>query len=124
MKSDNCDDENNKYPWKSQIIGDTKEDNSEATIPKSQQITPINMNNFNFQMMQDQTKPFKCIDRYLVGKTLGVGSYSKVKEIFDTEFLVRRAIKLIKRRVLKKIPDGDASVETYFLFNTHFDDVC
>ena len=49
--------------------------------------------------------------RYVMGDVLGEGSYAKVKEAIDSETLVRRAVKIMKKRKLRKIPHGEANVE-------------
>lgn len=53
----------------------------------------------------------KMVDKFLVGKTLGEGSYGKVKEALDINGLHRRAIKILKRRKLRKIPRGEENVK-------------
>ena len=42
---------------------------------------------------------------------LGEGSYAKVKECIDSESLCRRAIKIMKRNRLRRIPHGEANVQ-------------
>lgn len=49
--------------------------------------------------------------KYLKGDLLGDGSYSKVKEVLDVETLCRRAIKIVKLRKIRKIPNGFANVK-------------
>lgn len=53
----------------------------------------------------------KYIGRYLIGDLIGEGSYSKVKETIDSETLERRAMKIMKRQRLKKIPNGEENVK-------------
>ncbi|KAK0062807.1 serine/threonine-protein kinase STK11 [Biomphalaria pfeifferi] len=53
----------------------------------------------------------KLIGKYLMGEILGEGSYGKVKEVLDTETLCRRAVKILKRRKLRKIPNGEQNVQ-------------
>lgn len=53
----------------------------------------------------------KLIGRYLMGDVLGEGSYGKVKEALDTVTLSRRAVKILKRRKLRKIPNGEQNVQ-------------
>ena len=50
-------------------------------------------------------------DRYLKGELLGEGSYSKVKEMLDVNLLCRRAVKIMKQKRLKRIPNGEANVQ-------------
>ena len=53
----------------------------------------------------------KMVGKYLVGDMLGEGSYGKVKEALDTVTLHRRAIKIMKKRKLRKIPHGEENVK-------------
>lgn len=53
----------------------------------------------------------KFVGRYLIGDLIGEGSYSKVKECIDSETLERRAIKIMKKQRLKKIPNGEENVK-------------
>ena len=50
-------------------------------------------------------------DRYLKGDLLGEGAYSKVKEMLDCVTLCRRAVKIMKQRRLRRIPNGEANVQ-------------
>ncbi|KAH8022362.1 hypothetical protein HPB51_023604 [Rhipicephalus microplus] len=45
----------------------------------------------------------KMVGHYLMGDVLGEGSYGKVKEVLDSHTLCRRAVKILKRRKLRKI---------------------
>lgn len=49
--------------------------------------------------------------KYLMGNRLGEGSYSKVKEVLDMDTLQRRAVKIMKTRRLRKIPNGEQNVQ-------------
>lgn len=61
---------------------------------------------FDFDVVRpDRTR--KMVGKYLVGGLLGRGSYSKVKEMLDTQTLSRRAAKILKSRVLRRIPFGE-----------------
>ena len=55
-------------------------------------------------------KTAKLIGKYVMGDVLGEGSYSKVKECLDSETLCRRAVKILKKKKLRKIPNGEANV--------------
>jgi len=57
-----------------------------------------------------QRKRAKMVGRYLMGDELGEGSYGKVKEALDTESLCRRAVKIMKKKKLRKIPKGEDNV--------------
>lgn len=50
-------------------------------------------------------------NKYLKGELLGEGSYSKVKEMLDVNSLCRRAVKIMKQRRLRRIPNGEANVQ-------------
>lgn len=57
-----------------------------------------------------QKKP-KIIGKYLLGSVLGEGSYGKVKECLDIDNLQRLAVKIMKKRKLRKIPNGEDNVK-------------
>lgn len=63
------------------------------------------------QVIYPRRKKAKMIGKYLMGDTLGEGSYGKVKEILDCESLCRRAVKIMKKKKLRKIPNGEANVK-------------
>lgn len=60
---------------------------------------------------ENKKKTTKVLGRYVMGDVLGEGSYAKVKEAIDSETLVRRAVKIMKKRKLRKIPNGEQNVE-------------
>lgn len=49
--------------------------------------------------------------KYLKGELLGEGSYSKVKEMLDVNTLCRRAVKIMKQKRLRRIPNGESNVQ-------------
>ncbi|CAH1721700.1 hypothetical protein AGLY_007763 [Aphis glycines] len=57
-----------------------------------------------------QKKPCKTVGKYVMGDLLGEGSYGKVKEVLDSETLVRCAAKILKKKKLKRIPNGEKNV--------------
>jgi serine/threonine-protein kinase 11 len=59
---------------------------------------------------RSQKKPCKMVGKYIMGDLLGEGSYGKVKEVLDSETLVRRAAKILKKKKLKRIPNGEKNV--------------
>lgn len=63
------------------------------------------------QIIYCKKKQCKFIGKYVMGELLGEGSYGKVKEVLDSETLCRRAVKILKRRKLKRIPNGEQNVE-------------
>lgn len=60
---------------------------------------------------QPRRKRAKLIGKYLMGDALGEGSYGKVKEMLDSENLRRCAVKIMKRRKLRRIPNGELNVQ-------------
>ncbi|KAK2103505.1 Serine/threonine-protein kinase stk11 [Saguinus oedipus] len=60
---------------------------------------------------QPRRKQAKLIGKYLMGDLLGEGSYGKVKEVLDSETLCRRAVKILKKKKLRRIPNGEANVK-------------
>ncbi|KAH3832278.1 serine/threonine-protein kinase stk11-like [Dreissena polymorpha] len=55
-------------------------------------------------------KRAKLVEKYLMGDIIGEGSYAKVKEVLDTETLCRRAVKILKKKRLRRIPNGEQNV--------------
>lgn len=51
-------------------------------------------------------------DHYLLGDTIGKGSYGKVKDCIDIRTIKRYAIKIVCRMKIKKIPGGMRHVES------------
>lgn len=64
---------------------------------------------------QPRRKRAKLIGKYLMGDALGEGSYGKVKEMLDSENLRRCAVKIMKRRKLRRIPNGELNVQRWEL---------
>lgn len=60
-----------------------------------------------------QSKKRKCklVGKYVMGDILGEGSYGKVKEMLDSETLCRRAVKILKKKKLRRIPNGEQNVQ-------------
>jgi len=58
-----------------------------------------------------QHKRVKFVGKYIMGDVLGEGSYGKVKDCLDSETLCRRAVKILKKKKLRKIPNGEANVK-------------
>lgn len=56
------------------------------------------------------TRP-KYVGRFLIGDIIGDGSYSRVKEVIDSETLQRCAVKIMKKQRIKKIPFGEENVK-------------
>lgn len=72
-------------------------------------ITKIDSDQVIYQ--PQKLKRAKLVGKYLLGDALGEGSYGKVKECLDTESLCRRAVKILKKKKLRKIPNGEANVK-------------
>eukprot|EP00123_Amoebidium_parasiticum_P015501 comp23000_c0_seq5/m.36661 comp23000_c0_seq5/g.36661 ORF comp23000_c0_seq5/g.36661 comp23000_c0_seq5/m.36661 type:complete len:442 (-) comp23000_c0_seq5:109-1434(-) len=62
-------------------------------------------------LYQTKKKVPKLVGRYILGDVLGEGSYGKVKEGIHSENLTRVAIKIMKKRKLRKIANGEANVK-------------
>lgn len=62
-------------------------------------------------VFDSRPKKAKIIGHYIMGDLLGEGSYAKVKEAMHKDTLIRRAIKIMKRKKLKRIPKGEENVE-------------
>ena len=62
-------------------------------------------------VFDNRPKKTKILGKYVMGDVLGEGSYAKVKECIDQETLCRRAIKIMKRKKLRKIPNGEQNVQ-------------
>lgn len=61
---------------------------------------------------EDKLKAKIIGNRYLMGSLLGEGCYGKVKEVLDLDTLTRRAVKIVARKKLRRIPNGEQSVKT------------
>ena len=61
---------------------------------------------------QEKKKRCKFIGKYVMGDLLGEGSYGKVKEMLDSENLCRRAVKILKKKKLRRIPNGEINVKS------------
>ncbi|KAL5486509.1 hypothetical protein EMCRGX_G018997 [Ephydatia muelleri] len=90
-----------------------------AFIPSDNYGGPSEQPDDNFHRYSDRDiiyeqpkKKAKIINgRYLKGDKLGEGSYSKVKEMLDVATLCRRAVKIMKQKKLRRIPNGEANVQ-------------
>ncbi|XP_053602531.1 serine/threonine-protein kinase STK11 isoform X2 [Plodia interpunctella] len=60
---------------------------------------------------RSKKKKCKMVGKYVMGDMLGEGSYGKVKEMLDSESLCRRAVKILKKRKLRRIPNGEQNVQ-------------
>lgn len=65
---------------------------------------------------EEKRKKCKFIGKYVMGDVLGEGSYGKVKEVLDSQTLCRRAVKILKKRKLRRIPNGEQNVQRYVSF--------
>lgn len=98
----------------------TNQDNSVAWLNDEDfgdDLENININNFFHRVDSDQIiyqtkkKGLKLIGKYVMGDLLGEGSYGKVKELLDSETLCRRAVKILKKNKLRRIPNGEQNVQ-------------
>lgn len=84
-------------------------------------LSNVNINNIFHHVDSDQIiyqtkkRKLKMIGKYVMGDLLGEGSYGKVKEMLDSDTLCRRAVKILKQRKLRRIPNGEANVQRYNL---------
>ncbi|KAF7496289.1 Serine/threonine-protein kinase stk11 [Sarcoptes scabiei] len=62
-------------------------------------------------LYEKKRRKVKIVGHYLLGDIVGEGSYSKVKEALDTRTLERRAAKIMKKKRLRKIPNGEQNVQ-------------
>ena len=62
---------------------------------------------------EPRRKRAKLIGKYLMGDLLGEGSYGKVKEMLDSETLCRRGVKILKKKKLRRIPNGEQHGKKY-----------
>lgn len=82
-------------------------------------IENINIANFFHRVDSDQIiyqskkRKLKLVGKYVMGDLLGEGSYGKVKEMLDSETLCRRAVKILKQKKLRRIPNGEQNVQRY-----------
>lgn len=76
------------------------------------EFVPFHFYNSDDVIYEQPQKRAKIIGgKYLKGELLGEGAYSKVKEMLDVNTLCRRAVKIMKQRRLRKIPNGEANVQ-------------
>ncbi|CAH1161189.1 unnamed protein product [Phyllotreta striolata] len=77
----------------------------------------LNIANFFHKVDSDQIiyqkkkRRLKLIGKYVMGDLLGEGAYGKVKDMLDSETLCRRAVKILKQRKLRRIPNGELNVQ-------------
>lgn len=62
-------------------------------------------------LYQPKALKVKFVGQYLLGDVVGEGSYAKVKEVLDTETLERRAAKIMSKKKLRKVPNGEKSAQ-------------
>ena len=64
-------------------------------------------------LYQKKKKRAKFVGQYVMGDVVGEGSYSKVKECLDSRTLERKAAKIMKKKRLRKIPNGEQNVQRF-----------
>lgn len=116
MDSDRVQDdsESNDIDLNCQIFGDLKPVGGITWInDEENDETELGFHRVNSDQIIYQAKKKRCkmIGKYVMGDLLGEGSYAKVKEMMDTETLCRRAVKILKKRKLKRIPNGEENVK-------------
>ncbi|XP_037093388.1 serine/threonine-protein kinase STK11-like [Pollicipes pollicipes] len=60
---------------------------------------------------RNKRKRCKLVGRYIFGDLLGEGAYGKVKECMDKDTLERRAVKIFKRRKLRRKLNGEQNLQ-------------
>ncbi|XP_033223639.1 serine/threonine-protein kinase STK11 [Belonocnema kinseyi] len=89
-------------PW----INDEENDDDDVNIGFFQRVDSDQI------IYQEKKKRCKFIGKYVMGDLLGEGSYGKVKEMLDSETLCRRAVKILKKKKLRRIPNGEINVKS------------
>ena len=90
------------------------QDQEEANDQMNFVIQRINSDQIVYREKRKRYKMFG--NQYVMGDLLGEGSYGKVKECVDACTLIRRAVKILKRRKLKRIYNGEQSVQRSFFY--------
>ncbi|CAH1155893.1 unnamed protein product [Phaedon cochleariae] len=91
--------------------------NQENSVDFDDDLENINITNFFHRVDSDQIiyqkkkRKLKLVGKYVMGDLLGEGSYGKVKEMLDSEMLCRRAVKILKQKKLRRIPNGEQNVQ-------------
>lgn len=86
-------------------LDDDQIEDLDQTIPFFQRVDSADI------IYKSKKKKCKMIGKYVMGDVLGEGSYGKVKEMLDSETLCRRAVKILKKRKLRRIPNGEQNVQ-------------
>ncbi|XP_049866531.1 serine/threonine-protein kinase STK11 isoform X1 [Pectinophora gossypiella] len=86
-------------------LDDDQIEDLDQTIPFFQRVDSADI------IYKSKKKKCKMIGKYVMGDVLGEGSYGKVKEMLDSESLCRRAVKILKKRKLRRIPNGEQNVQ-------------
>lgn len=91
--------------------------NNGNSVDFNDDLENINITNFFHRVDSDQIiyqskkRKLKLVGKYVMGDLLGEGSYGKVKEMLDSETLCRRAVKILKQKKLRRIPNGEQNVQ-------------
>lgn len=86
-------------------LDDDQIEDLDQTIPFFQRVDSADI------IYKSKKKKCKMIGKYVMGDVLGEGSYGKVKEMLDSLTLCRRAVKILKKRKLRRIPNGEQNVQ-------------
>ena len=90
------------------VLGNIYDDDCDDDLANMMAIHRVDSKDVLFEQKR---RKVKVLGKYVMGDKLGDGSYAKVKEAIDSQTLCRRAIKIMKRKKLKKIPRGEENVE-------------
>lgn len=96
-----CSPELHSVTW----LDDDQIEDLDQTIPFFQRVDSADI------IYKSKKKKCKMIGKYVMGDVLGEGSYGKVKEMLDSLTLCRRAVKILKKRKLRRIPNGEQNVQ-------------
>ncbi|CAO1420575.1 unnamed protein product [Diamesa hyperborea] len=113
-----------------ELVETTADGDSKFWLENDLEIEKLDLSAFNSTNMTNifnrvdsdeiiyQAKKQKCkmVGKYVMGDKLGEGSYGKVKEMLDSETLNRRAVKILTKRKLRRIPNGESNVRNEIQF--------
>eukprot|EP01116_Phalansterium_solitarium_P013695 TRINITY_DN3109_c0_g1_i1.p1 TRINITY_DN3109_c0_g1~~TRINITY_DN3109_c0_g1_i1.p1 ORF type:complete len:448 (-),score=97.67 TRINITY_DN3109_c0_g1_i1:168-1337(-) len=78
----------------------------DSLFPNSDVIKRLNSTELSYKQ---RTAP-KVVNGYVLGETIGQGSYGKVREAFHRQSCQKFAIKILQRRALRKMRGGEENV--------------
>ena len=103
------DDDEDRHPIFSLLDGPEADCDADAFEPAIPIFTRLDSSEVIYQARRKRCKIIG--GRYVVGDTLGEGSYGKVKEVLDCANLCRKAVKIFAAKKLRKIPNGELNAQ-------------